>query len=112
MHASLLLLGNLSEGGELNCPFCRRLVRIPEEGFPVCRLTEYLKEQLAVNRSGDDSSSVKPSKLSGISCLGHNTYVSQESCLNSVNTNTDDETEYFNNPEVVRSLGSVRVWLF
>ena len=63
---SLLLLGNLSEGGELNCPYCRRLVRIPEEGFPVCRLTEYLKEQLALSPLGDDSFSVKPSKFKGI----------------------------------------------
>ena len=66
MHASLLLLGNLSEEGELNCPYCRRLVRIPEEGFPVCRLTEYLKEQLALNRSGDNTSTVIPKKSKGM----------------------------------------------
>ena len=110
MHASLLLVGNLGEGGEFTCPYCRRLVRIPDEGFPVCRLTEYLKEQLALRQSEDNSSSVKPSKFEGILILyTSHTYVSQRCCLNSVNTNTDTEAEYFDNPEVVRFLGSVRV---
>ena len=62
------MTGQLSGGrGRLPCPICSRQVIIPEEGFPVCRLTEYLKEQLDLNQTGDTLSTVKPKKSKGTS---------------------------------------------
>ena len=41
------LTGQLSGGrGRLPCPICRRQAIIPEEGFPVCFISDYIREQI------------------------------------------------------------------
>ena len=44
------------EQGWLPCPMCRRKVYVPDEGFPVCRLSQYLKDQvdIALDKENDD----------------------------------------------------------
>ena len=39
--------GQLSGGrGQLPCPTCRRQVIIPDEGFPVCFISNYIRDHL------------------------------------------------------------------
>ena len=39
--------GQLSEGrGRLQCPICRRQVIIPDEGFPECFISNYIRDHL------------------------------------------------------------------
>ena len=44
------------EQGWLPCPMCRRRVHVPDEGFPVCRLSQNLKDQvdIALDKENDD----------------------------------------------------------
>ena len=30
------------------CPFCRREIVIPDEGFPICRLSDFLRDQVNI----------------------------------------------------------------
>ena len=47
------LTGQLSGGRErLPYPICRRRVIIPEEGFPVCFISDYIREQINNPDSG------------------------------------------------------------
>ena len=42
-------LGNLAGGnGQFSCPTCRAVTVVPEQGFPVCPLSEYLRDQLKI----------------------------------------------------------------
>ena len=43
----LLLTDRLAgEARELDCPICRRPTAVPDQGFPVCVLTERIKDEL------------------------------------------------------------------
>lgn len=51
-----ILLGQLAEAqGRLPCPICRKQVFIPEEGFPVCFISDYIREQLKNPSSACDN---------------------------------------------------------
>ena len=47
----------------LACPVCRRDISVPDEGFPVCYITEYLRDQ--VNQPSDESSNKSMCARSG-----------------------------------------------
>ena len=43
----LISTEKISEGrGQLPCPTCRRQVIIPDEGFPVCFISNYIRDHL------------------------------------------------------------------
>ena len=44
---SFISPGKLEGGrGQLLCPICRRQVIIPDEGFPVCFISDYIRDHL------------------------------------------------------------------
>ena len=36
------------EDREMDCPICRRRLAVPDQGFPVCVLTERIKDELEI----------------------------------------------------------------
>ena len=45
--------------GQLTCPSCRMVILVPTNGFPLCRLTESLKEQLLIRQQSVEGTTDK-----------------------------------------------------
>lgn len=54
------------EARELECPLCRRPTAVPEQGFPVCVLTERIKDELKYAREKAESANIEKPTSKGL----------------------------------------------